>query len=409
MKKWLKVVLFIFPFLCLVAAVNWYVDSYAYLRITYDQIGERMVADSMNVTGLEESDFNDRKLLLACLKQQKEAKEVVVVGSSRVMNLDHTMFGTDSFYNTGLSESTFQDILAVIGILDQSGHLPEKMVIGVDAFLFNVSHDNDRWMDLEEYAVYMEDKLMDEVRDRANHAGITDEDEEETEAESDSKTSESRTSEKEEIESNRTTEDNRTAENGGADVGRRIKTGRDNSKWLSLDYFRYNVTLLPEHRRFLVDYTQDWETEQYLKHYDGSIAYQRSLREVDVQEVEELTRQTVEEHVVYRMTDYKEIDERYMELFGTLIEYLQDQGVEVMLYLPPYSPMMYNYIESEEQYQVTFQVEERVRQMAQDGHTALYGSYDPAGCGLEMTDLYDIYHVKTEKMMDTFYPVYLPE
>ncbi len=192
-------------------------------------------------------------------------------------------------------------------------------------------------------------------------------------------------------------------------MGHRVKTGRDNSKWLSLDYFRYNVTLLPEHRRFLVDYTQDWETEQYLKHYDGSIAYQRSLREVNVQEVEELTRQSMEEQVVYRMTDYKEIDERYMELFDALIEYLQDKGVEVMLYLPPYSPMMYNYIESEEQYQVTFQVEERVRQMAQDGHAALYGSYDPAGCGLVMTDLYDIYHVKTEKMMDTFYPVYLPE
>ena len=402
MKKWLKAVLFIFPFLCLVAVVNWYVDSYAYLRITYDQIGERMVADSMNVTGLEESDFNDRKLLLACLKQQKEAKEVVVVGSSRVMNLDHTMFGTDSFYNTGLSESTFQDILAVIGILDQRGHLPEKMVIGVDAFLFNVSHDNDRWMDLEEYAVYMEDKLTNRVKDGGICTEITDDSKGGTEVPSGGVTR------KEEVEESGTTE-NRTAENSGADVGHRIKTGRDNSKWLSLDYFRYNVTLLPERRRFLVDYTQDWETEQYLKHYDGSIAYQRILREVDVQEVEALTRQSVEEHVVYRMTDYKEIDERYMELFGALIEYLQDQDVEVMLYLPPYSPMMYNYIESEEQYQVTFQVEERVRQMAQDGHAALYGSYDPAGCGLEMMDLYDIYHVKTEKMMDTFYPVYLPE
>ena len=77
--------------------------------------------------------------------------------------------------------------------------------------------------------------------------------------------------------------------------------------------------------------------------------------------------------------------------------------------MPPYSPMMYNYIESEEQYQITFQVEERIRQMAQDRNMALYGSYDPSGCGLEMTDLYDIYHVKTEKMPDTFYPVFLPE
>ncbi len=50
-----------------------------------------------------------------------------------------------------------------------------------------------------------------------------------------------------------------------------------------------------------------------------------------------------------------------------------------------------------------------MQELAKERQIALYGSYDPAGCGLEMTDLYDIYHVKTEKMMDTFYPVIVPE
>lgn len=358
MKKWCKAVLFMMPLLCMVAAVNWYVDSYAYLRVTYDQIGDQMINHSMNVAGLEESDFNDRNLLLACLKQQKEAKEWIVAGSSRVMNFDHEMFGTDSFYNTGLSESTIYDLLAVAGILDWYGKMPEKMVIGVDAFLFNTSHNNDRYMELEEYAAYMREQLAD--RD------------------------------------------------GAKDESRRsagIDTGMDPGKWLSLDYFRYNVTCLSKHKRFAVDYTKDWEAEQYLKHYDGSIAYQRSLREAEAGDVEELTRQSIEEHVVYRMTDYHEIDEESMGLLSDLIDYLKSRGVEVILYLPPYSPMMYNYIESEEQYQITFRIEDRIRQMAKEKQVALYGSYDPAGCGLAMTDLYDIYHVKTEKMMDTFYPV----
>ena len=70
---------------------------------------------------------------------------------------------------------------------------------------------------------------------------------------------------------------------------------------------------------------------------------------------------------------------------------------------------MYNYIECAQQYQITFQVEERIRQIALDRQAALYGSYDPAGSGLKMTDLYDLYHIKTEKMMDTFYPVLLPD
>lgn len=383
MKKWCKAVLFVVPLLSMVAAVNWYVDSYAYLRVTYDEIGEEMVRRSMNVTGLEESDFNDRKLLLACLEQQEAAKEVIIAGSSRVMNFEHEMFGTDSFYNTGLSESTLYDLLAVVGILEEKGHLPKKMVIGVDAFLFNTSHNNERWKELEAYAVSMENCI--EAQDNAAAAGEA------------------------------------VAKQAGTDVldgiggqdpersGQQISTGRDDSKWLSLDYFRYNVTLLPERKRFMVAYTQDWETEQYLKHCDGSIAYQRELREVAAEDVEELTRQAIEEQVVYRMTDYREIDERSMELFDALIGWLQGRGVEVMLYLPPYSPMMYNYIECAQQYQITFQVEERIRQIALDREAALYGSYDPAGSGLKMTDLYDLYHIKTEKMMDTFYPVLLPD
>ena len=368
MKKWCKAILFILPLLCMVAAVNWYVDSYAYLRITYDQIGEQMVMNSMNVEGLEESDFNDRNLLLACLKQQKEAKEIIVAGSSRVMNFDHTMFGTDSFYNTALSEATIYDLLAVVGILDRNGQLPDRMIIGVDAFLFNASHNNERFRDLEDYVFYMEEKLED-----GEYATNRTEDT-----------------------SGKTSKQGETAQ---------INTGRDNGKWLSLDYFRYNITLLPEHKRFAVDYIKDWETERYLKHYDGSIAYQRDLREADAKDVEELTRQSIEEGVVYRMTDYKEIDEQSMTLFNDLIDYLQGRGVEVILYLPPYSPIVYNYIESEEAYHITFQIEERITQMASDKHAALYGSYDPVGSGLEMTDLYDIYHVKTEKMMDTFYRV----
>lgn len=378
MKKCCKAALFILPLLFMVAAVNWYVDSYAYLRITYDRIGEQMAVNSMNVLGLEESDFNDRNLLLACMRQQTEPKEVIVAGSSRVMNFDHTMFGTDSFYNTGLSESTIYDLLAVTAILEQTGQTPDRMIIGVDAFLFNASHNNDRWTDLEDYVVYMENRLVD--------AGYMEDD--------------SMTADAFMI----TDAVDRTTAIGYTQFHQK-NTRRDNSKWLSLDYFRYNVTLLPEHKRFMVNYTKDWEAEQYLKHYDGSIAYEKNLREVDVSEVEELTRQSIEEHVVYRMTDFEEIDEQSMTLFSALIEYLRDSGVEVILYLPPYSPMMYNYIESEEQYHITFQVEERIKELASDKQTALYGSYDPAGCGLEMTDLYDIYHVKTEKMQDTFYPV----
>ncbi len=354
MKKWLKAAVFLLPLLLFIGWVNWYIDSYALLRVTYDEIAAQMAAGK-NVEGLEDSDYNDRNLLAARLKGMEEAPQVMVLGSSRVYTFDHTMFGTDSFYNAGLSEATIYDLLAVTGILTAQEKLPETVVIGVDAFLFNKSHDNEKWRELESYENYMsltlDGKLSPEFAPPHKD------------------------------------------------------TRREFSKALSLDYFRYNITLLPDRKRFAVKYTDEWETEKYLKHYDGSVSYQRELREVDPADVEAMTRQAMEEHVVYRMTDYEEIDEQHFQRLSRLISHLQDAGVEVILYLPPYSPMMYNYIESEEAFQITLEVEEKVKNLAAKSGLALYGSYDPAGCGLEMTDLYDVYHVKTEKTADTYYPV----
>ena len=354
MKKWYRPAFFLLPVLLFIGIVNWYVDSYALLRVTYDDIAAQMAAGK-NVEGLEESDYNDRNLVAARLSSREKPFQTMILGSSRVYTFDHTMFGTDSFYNAGLSEATIYDLLAVTGILFQQDKLPETMVIGVDPFLFNTSHDNEKWKELQSYATYM-GLLMDGKLSQDSPLPSED-------------------------------------------------TGRDLPKTLSLDYFRYNVTLLPENKRFSVSYTENWETDGYLKHADGSVSYQRELREVRAEEVKEMTRQAMEEHVVYRMTDYHEIDEGHFRRLSALISYLQEAGVEVILYLPPYSPMMYNYIESEEAFRITIDVEEKVKDLAEEKGIALYGSYDPAGCGLKMTDLYDVYHVKTEKTADTYYPV----
>lgn len=353
-KNWLKAAFFLLPLLIFIGITNWYVDSYALLRVTYDDIAAQMAAGK-HVEGLEESDYNDRNLLAARIKAMEEAPQVMVLGSSRVYTFDHTMFGTDSFYNAGLSEATIYDLLAVTGIAAYEDKIPQTAVIGVDAFLFNKSHDNEKWKELEGYANYMSLALDGKLSPELAHP--------------------------------------------------HKDTGRDWKKALSLDYFRYNVTLLPAKKRFAVAYTDDWVTEGYLKHSDGSVSYQRKLREAEAADVEKMTRQSMEEHVVYRMTDYAEIDEHHFQRLSGLIDYLREAGVEVILYLPPYSPVMYNYIESEEAFQITLAVEEKVKSLAAEKGIALYGSYDPAGCGLEMTDLYDVYHVKTEKTADTYYPV----
>ena len=54
MKKWLKAALFLLPLLIFIGWVNWYVDSYALLRVTYDDVAAQMAAGK-HVGGLEDS------------------------------------------------------------------------------------------------------------------------------------------------------------------------------------------------------------------------------------------------------------------------------------------------------------------------------------------------------------------
>lgn len=364
MKKYFQIVLFIIPILVFVFGINWYVDSYGALRITYDEIADRMVNSKQNVTYLSDSNANDRYLLLSVYKKLKTAPETSVIGSSRVMNFEEGMF-EGSFYNASLSEATIYDLLAATGIMAYNNKLPKRMIIGVDSFLFNPSLNNDRWKDLEVYEKYMESLIETEY---VNSEAI-------------SKTN---------VFINEKT----------------INTGFDISKTLSLDYFRYNIDLFFEGERFKAEYTDNWDNEVQTKHYDGSLSYESGHRDAPVEDVIALTNAAIDEHVVYRMPGCKEVDIESMALLSKLIRYLTNQGVEVSIYLPPYSPMMYDYIESDPEYVIIDEIESEVRKMVSDQKNDLikiYGSYNPYPCGLEMSDLYDIYHIKAEAMMKTLY------
>ncbi len=93
MKKWLKAVLFLLPLFLFIGWVNWYVDSYALLRVTYDEIAAQMAAGK-NVEGLEESDYNDRNLLAARLTGMEKAPQIMALGSSRVYTFERTILST---------------------------------------------------------------------------------------------------------------------------------------------------------------------------------------------------------------------------------------------------------------------------------------------------------------------------
>ncbi|WP_320971640.1 hypothetical protein [Enterocloster bolteae] len=78
--------------------------------------------------------------------------------------------------------------------------------------------------------------------------------------------------------------------------------------------------------------------------------------------------------------DYNSLDDELKAEFENLVNYFVSEGIEVIFYLPPYHPIVYDYINKHEKYREVLLAEKYFKDFAIDNSIELYGSYDPACC-----------------------------
>jgi len=73
---------------------------------------------------------------------------IVAFGSSRVMTVSTAMVNVapDEFYNAGLSGGTVEDFIVLWSLLRDGGKAPDVAVFAIDAWLFNESLEQVRWL-----------------------------------------------------------------------------------------------------------------------------------------------------------------------------------------------------------------------------------------------------------------------
>lgn len=94
------------------------------------------------------------------------------------------------------------------------------------------------------------------------------------------------------------------------------------------------------------------------------------------------------------MENFDSLSILYCDLLEKLVGYLQNRKVEVVFYLPPYHPYVYNYIETSEKYQIVLEVENYLRNLALEKGIEVYGSYDPDLLGCTEKDFLDGMHMR---------------
>lgn len=330
--------------------INYYVDSYAMLRTSYDEIGQKL-NEGYNVTGLSESRYDERKMLMSFIESNSNKIDNIIIGSSRSMLFHENQICNGTFRNYGSSGGCLDDYYNVLGYLKYQNQMPEKVILEINGSLF-FSQDG--------RAVYMQEGKR-----------------------------------------------YLTALMNGGDTDIIYPEGRgvDFTKLWDLDYFKSNLNDWKNGRqRFFVEYTNEVVNDQGTKLSDGSTLYGKETREVSVENVAAATDRAVENHNVYKVDGFTELNTEYIDEFEYLIDYLLKENIAVELYLPPYTEPVYAMMRDNlSEYAGVFETEEYILNFCKGKKVALYGSFNPNYCNLQLDEMYDTFHVKDEYMLKTYF------
>lgn len=356
MKKILLKSLLFLPILLLVVCTNYVVDpaNVFHSRIEHDLA--RLILDGHSVANVGNCD--ERLLQKYIIEGTNVPRDVIVLGSSRVMQLRSESFPGQTFFNHAVSGATLEDLVAMVAMYEEKGGLPQSIVLGVDPWIFNAHHQQFRWESLAtEYRGYRE-RLIGEP-------------------------------------------------------GQRVQKALLHEKWrtmISPSYFQESLrhalvrTFRPgvAHTYYV---TTESEPDAGMIRADGwrcatGEKRNRSESAVDLQAGRFLARDPI-----YSMGDFYEIDEGYLALFRLFLDDLQAQDIRVILFLAPYHPDVHVFMASHDDYAILSDVEDLIRAVAMERDVPLLGSYDPARYGLSSRDFFDGMHPRPDTVARLFAPV----
>lgn len=130
--------------MAILAGVNAMVDP---AHILASQNQEKRMAELViggkNLAGV--SDFNERLFQSFRIRLMDNPPDRIVIGSSRALQIRDGMLPGRTV-NNAVSGASLEDYFAIVQMYRASGMLPKQIVLVTDGWIFNISHQQDRWV-----------------------------------------------------------------------------------------------------------------------------------------------------------------------------------------------------------------------------------------------------------------------
>ena len=353
-RKCFGFVLFVLPPLLIMLYMNIIVDAGNVFHNSNEAVSKGIL--SGNASYCSTGNFAEREVKRYLIENMPKNVGVLAFGPSLVMCVNSDIVGTDSFYNLGESAADFYDILAQFRLLDLYQVKYQKVILCVDSLFFNEKYYMQSGLRNEKLKPYALD-MISELQGRNERLP--------------SKIS-------------------LTISNTKYFLNRSVQV-------LSLSYLKANVQVLHKDSGILQKERYGiWDGTVDCSHYmpDASWVYNLDFQHRSEESVVKGCSSYDMDNVMW-WPEGTHVSEHSKEIFMLLMKKLKEENIEVLLFLCPLPPSLWNRYDVEKRPFLP-ELEEFVTKFSSDNGIPVTGSYNPYNLGIEDKDFYDARHVRRE-------------
>jgi len=300
-----------------------------YLNISKSLLKGEYVNINLNI--------DERLLQKSLIENQKTIPGTIILGSSRVMQINNSILKKDGFFNHGVSGASIEDIAAILELYQKKyNKIPENVILGLDPWSLNSNNGQKRFISLNnEYQsfFYYKNILNKDI------------------------------------------------------IKQKIVEWK---QLISPSYF-YSSARLFFSLRSPVNIFTYLKTGISLRLPDGSTLYDKSyIDRTQNQVLKEAQRYILGD--IYSVEEFNNIDALKKRELNFIILYLIKNKCNVTLYLSPYHPIVYDFLKKTSKYNNIFQSESLFQDLAHKNDLNIKGSFSPYNLNLTSKDFLDGMH-----------------
>ncbi len=336
-KKWIQIWFIVVLIIPLVGGFNYKVDSLGLVNSNALDNAAKDLANGNMIAGL--NNFDERIFRKKVIENLKDNIDWIVLGSSRSMMLrKRTFLNTDEkFHNYSVSGAILEDYIALMSIhIDNQHKFPKNIILGIDPWIFNKNNGQKRYLSfVSDY-----NRLISKI-------------------------------------------------NGIQIINEKPQYI---NKLFSIEYLIENIKFVKNNISnnlkgyYIVD-TINIDTS--IRELDGSLQYPYKNRNPNFEKVKDDAISYANGNV-YSLNKFTKLDN--IELFKSFILYLKNNGVNVILYLPPYNPISYDLLSNNKKYIMINEAEKYLFAFSEKYDIKIIGSYNPHKYNLSYKDFFDGMH-----------------